>query len=61
MQDLIALYFHNRSLENQRVRQCLSYFFMVFPYSLISNQKTIAKVSCLIIPKKKRFNALFFP
>lgn len=43
MVDLIALYFHNRSLENQRVRQCLSYFFMVFPYSLISNQKTISK------------------
>ncbi|OMJ19305.1 Condensin complex subunit 3, partial [Smittium culicis] len=43
LHNLAVMYFHILTVENLNLRQCLSYFFPAYCYSLPSNQKEMAK------------------
>ncbi|KDE08656.1 hypothetical protein MVLG_01115 [Microbotryum lychnidis-dioicae p1A1 Lamole] len=41
---LVLLYFASETIDNQKLRQCLSYFFPVYAYSNPANQRRVSKV-----------------
>ncbi|SCV72496.1 BQ2448_4033 [Microbotryum intermedium] len=41
---LVLLYFASETIDNQELRQCLSYFFPVYAYSNPANQRRVSKV-----------------
>ncbi|PVV04726.1 hypothetical protein BB560_000759 [Smittium megazygosporum] len=43
LHNLAVLYYHILSVDNQHLRQCLSYFFPIYCYSSTFNQKEMAK------------------
>ncbi|PWA02507.1 hypothetical protein BB558_001408 [Smittium angustum] len=57
LHNLAVLYLHIVSFENQKLRQCLSYFFPAYCYSSVSNQKEFSKA---IVPIIVEYTTSFF-
>jgi len=46
LRSLVVAYFSPDTVQNQPLRQCLSYFFPVYCYSSPLNQRAMQRVSC---------------
>ena len=48
LKSLVLVYFAPETVDNLELRQCLSYFFPVYCYSLSANQKKMQEVSSIL-------------
>ncbi|KAJ1911318.1 chromosome condensation complex Condensin, subunit G [Tieghemiomyces parasiticus] len=56
IETLLVLYFHPITADNNRFRQCLSYFFQVFSYSSPDNQRQVQKAVIPTILQLAKFH-----